>query len=334
MKQASAPKRAFFSMSTSWGSKGHGFKLSNGPELFRGGPPIFVPPQGRRGIREYSETPVFLADPRRGRIDRDFEIDTGYWLISDRMKAVVEGVDPDAFAFLQCKVQLRDGSEGPARWLCEIVRVLDAVDEENSDVEIRTADDGSKYYRFTGTIRFRSDAVGSSHIFRLEYLRSTWACDEVLRRACIEAELTGLRFKELAGVPRQTPKAFPCWLNGNSHRKRGDIAAAIVAYGEAIRLGRRDTFYPRYFLDRAESCFALKDVDGAIADYDESIRFNPLNGPQRLNGSKRAMRLSWLAEAYWGRGKALLEKTDRTRAEQDFETARKLGYDRDLRADR
>jgi len=41
------------------------------------------------------------------------------------------------------------------------------------------------------------------------------------------------------------------------------------------------------------------------------------------------MRLSWLAEAYWWRGKALLEKGDHMRAEYDFETARKLGYDRD-----
>jgi hypothetical protein len=111
------------------------------------------------------------------------------------MKATIERVDPDGFAFLQCKVQLRDGSEGPVRWLCDIVRVLDAVDQENSDVEIRTADDASKYYRFSGTIRFRSDVVGSAHIFRLEYLRSTWACDEEFRRACIEAELTGLLFK-------------------------------------------------------------------------------------------------------------------------------------------
>jgi hypothetical protein len=196
MMQGSPPKRAFYSVATARGSRGAGFRLLNGPELFRGGPPIFVPPPRRRGFRDYAEAPVFLADPRLGRIDRDFEIDTGYWFISDRMKSVVEGVDPDAFAFLQCKVQLRDGSEGPARWLCDIVRVLDAVDEENSDVRIGTADDGSKYYSFCKNLRFRDDVVGSSHIFRLAYLQSSLVCDDEIRRACIKAELTGLRFKD------------------------------------------------------------------------------------------------------------------------------------------
>jgi hypothetical protein len=151
---------------------------------------------GRRGFRKFSATPVFLADPRLGRTERDFEIYAGYWFISGRMKAIVEGVDPDSFAFLQCRLQLRDGSEGPVRWLCDIVRVLDAVDEENSDVQIGTADDGSKFYRFGGIVRFRSDAVGSAHIFRLKYLEGSWACDGELRRACIEADLTGLRFKD------------------------------------------------------------------------------------------------------------------------------------------
>jgi len=37
------------------------------------------------------------------------------------------------------------------------------------------------------------------------------------------------------------------------------------------------------------------------------------------------MRLSWLAEAYWRRGKALLKRGDHARAEQDFVNASKLG---------
>jgi hypothetical protein len=99
-------------------------------------------------------------------------------------------------------VQLRDGSEGALRWLCDAVRVLDAVDEEKSDVQILTADDGSKFYQFGGIVRFRSDAVGSAHIFRLKYLEAAWACDEELRRACIKAELKGLAFKDMSKTRR------------------------------------------------------------------------------------------------------------------------------------
>ena len=176
--------------------------MLNGPDLLPNGLHVLAPSPGRRGFRNFSNAPVFLADPRLGRVERDFEIYGGYWFISDRIKATVEGVDPDGFASLQCRVQQRDGSEGSVRWLCDIVRVLDAVDEENSLVQFGTADDGSKFYRFHGIARFRSDAVGTAHIFRFKYLESTWACDEKLRRACIEAELTGLRFKDLSRPKR------------------------------------------------------------------------------------------------------------------------------------
>jgi tetratricopeptide (TPR) repeat protein len=104
------------------------------------------------------------------------------------------------------------------------------------------------------------------------------------------------------------------------------LAAAIAAYGEAIRLGRRDIFYPQYLQSRAAAYLALKDIDRAIADYDEAIKVNPPNGgPRRLTEPKRAMRLSWLADAYWCRAKALLKKGDHVRAEQDLENASKLG---------
>lgn len=109
-------------------------------------------------------------------------------------------------------------------------------------------------------------------------------------------------------------------------RVSGFELAAIAAYGEAIRIGRRDIFYPQYLQSRAAAYLALKDIDRAIADYDEAIKVNPLNGgPRRLTEHKRAMRLSWLAEAYWLRGKALLERGDDAHAEQDFENASKLG---------
>jgi hypothetical protein len=198
MKQAAAPERVFYSVATTRGARGAGFRLLNGPDLFPDGRHVLAPSPGRRGFRNFSETPAFLADPWLGRIERDFEIYGGYWFISDRMKATIEAVDPYGFAFLRCRVQLRDGSEGPIRWLCDAVRVLDAVDEENSDVQILTADDGSKYYRFGGIVRFRSDAVGSAHIFRLKYLEASWACDDELRSACIKAELKGLRFRDVS----------------------------------------------------------------------------------------------------------------------------------------
>jgi Protein of unknown function (DUF1629) len=100
----SAKKRKFYIVTYTVATRATGFKLLNGRTLFHGGPPIFVPPPGRRGFRDYPETPVFLCDARLGRTNRDFEEYCGYWFISDRMKAVLEAFDPSAFAFLKCKL--------------------------------------------------------------------------------------------------------------------------------------------------------------------------------------------------------------------------------------
>jgi tetratricopeptide (TPR) repeat protein len=322
--------RRFYIITKRTASRAAGFELTNGAALFRKPDVMMMPPPGRRGFREYPELPLFVADKKR-RLHWDLDrVVPYYWLVTAKMKSLMEALDREAFEFLQCRVQFPDGSDGPARWLCDVVRVLDAVDEEKSKLTIRTGQSGNKYYSFLSfaNLFFKRDVVGTSRFFRLSYSQDCVICDDEVKAACESADLKGLHFVA-QGLPPERPKAFPHWLDGNSHRERGELATAIAAYGEAIRLGRSDAFYPRYFLDRAEAHFAVKDIDTAIADYDEAIKVNPPNGgPQRLNQSKLAMRLSWLAEAYWGRGKALLEKGDRTRAEQDFETARKLGYDR------
>jgi tetratricopeptide (TPR) repeat protein len=328
--QQMLPRRFYF-MTTRTVSRAAGFELTNRAALFQEPDVMMMPPPGRRGFRDYPELPLFVADKKKGRLHWDLDQAVPYyWLVTEKMKSLMESLDREAFEFLRCRVQFQDGSDGPPRWLCDVVRVLDAVDEEKSKVTIRTGQSGNKYYSFAGgvNLHFKPDGVGTSRVFRLHYHPDSVICDDEVKAACVAADLKGLHFVA-QGLPPERPKAFPCWLKGNSHRERGEIAAAIAAYGEAIRLGRRDAFYPRYFFDRAEAYFALNDVDGAIADYDEAIKVNPPNASQRLNESKRAMRLSWLAEAYWCRGKALLEKGDSTRAEEDFETARKLGYDRD-----
>jgi hypothetical protein len=169
------------------------YDLLNDQTLFSDGPPIFVPPPGQRGFRNYPETPVFRFN---GRNTRDFEVYSFYWFISDRMKTVLERIEPEAFAFLKCTVQLSNGTDGPVRWLCDVVRVLDALDEEQSRVRIGTADDGSKVYSFSGLVKliFKEDVIGRRHIFRMKYYDAAIICDEETRLACRAAGLTGLRF--------------------------------------------------------------------------------------------------------------------------------------------
>jgi hypothetical protein len=112
------------------------------------------------------------------------------------MKSVLTEVDPEAFAFLQCDVRSPDGKECPVRWLCDVIRVLDALDEEKSKIDIGVADDGSKVYRFFTygeRLTFKESIVGNSHVFWMKY-RSSIICDEEFRRACKSAGVKGISF--------------------------------------------------------------------------------------------------------------------------------------------
>ncbi len=159
---------------------------------------VFDRPLGGRGFPDYPVAPRLLFDKKFGRPVRDLERREGFWLVSDRTKAVFENVDPDAFAFLRCDVQLPDGSEGPRHWLCDVLPDLDAVDEGRSTVKIEYQSSGKKLYDIMAptSLRFREEIVGKRHIFRLTHLITQIICDEIFRQACKDAGLTGIRFRE------------------------------------------------------------------------------------------------------------------------------------------
>jgi hypothetical protein len=153
------------------------------------------PPPGRRGFRDYPEAPRFLFDKSAGRLPQDLEQVGNYWLVPDRTKSVFEAVDPAAFAFLACDVRLPSGDyDGPPYWLCDVVRVLDALDEAQSRLTIGIREDkaysdfGKKYYSVAGgrALVFRDDAIGDAHVFRMEYLQPTVICDQTMKDACNE----------------------------------------------------------------------------------------------------------------------------------------------------
>src|SRR5260221_14131242 len=91
-----------------------------------------------------------------------------------------------------------DGARLPARWLCDVVRVLDALHEAQSKVEVSVATDGSKIYRhvYNSKLIFKEAAVGGSHIFRMKFFDAVIICDEELRRACKSADLKGISFDD------------------------------------------------------------------------------------------------------------------------------------------
>lgn len=195
-KAARKPKgRSFYRMDADYNLGGKpGLRLENADIVER-----YL--HGWRSDPNYAKLPArprFLFDKKLGRPPRDIEGYVGHWLVSDRLKAVLEEVDHDAFGFASCEVCLPDGTAGPHRWLCNVVRVLDALDEQASELRI-VEDMGQKVYWLAGPTRliFREDVVGPAHVFRMAFMEVTVICDQTMKDACRKADLKGIDFADV-----------------------------------------------------------------------------------------------------------------------------------------
>ncbi len=184
----------FYRMSHNYRRGGRpGFRLENRDTIGR----YLSYPKTDPHYLEYPEKPHFLLDKKLGRPPHDLDDYAGHWLVSDPMKAVLEEVDRDAFAFAPCDVQLPDGTPGPHRWLCTVVRELDALDDEASQVKI-DQDRGQKFYMLNTAkcLVFRDDVVGAAHIFRAAHI-GLIICDQAMKDACQLADLKGILFRDV-----------------------------------------------------------------------------------------------------------------------------------------
>ncbi|MCX8281897.1 DUF1629 domain-containing protein [Phyllobacterium sp. 0TCS1.6C] len=201
-KQERLKARKFFTIGHDYrgGGKGPGIKLINGKALITTGMTMFCPPRGRRGFAlPLAETPHFIEE-KGYRPTRDLEANGFYWFISQRTKEVFESVDPEGFAFVPCDFTLPDGSKGDPRYLCDVIRELDAIDEEKSKVKVEYEGEWKAYNPMGGaSIVFDEERTGDAHVFKQIHLGGL-ICDDVLRDACRSAELTGILFRDAADL--------------------------------------------------------------------------------------------------------------------------------------
>jgi hypothetical protein len=170
------------------------------------GTDLFVKWPDERGFGQYPELPTFLLT---GKDQRDYWQYCSYWFVSERMKAFLEEFDPAAFAFLKCETKLKDGSVGPPQWLCDVIRVRDALVENKSPgMDVKYDTTGKKYYliRAHGVLTFDEDVVGPHHVFHLRHSLDYTVCDEDFKRAYKEAGLKGMTFY-LGKIPSWETKA-------------------------------------------------------------------------------------------------------------------------------
>ncbi|WNH52745.1 DUF1629 domain-containing protein [Stenotrophomonas oahuensis] len=168
------------------GGKGHGVAFENLKEL-RGGPRLVLRPKDG-GFPALSAKPKLVYEPGRGVTPQDLEGGmSGYWLVSERLKSVMIGTDPDAFEFVECDFYLADGTEGPRYYLCDVVRTVDAVDESASKLNVLVGDEYSagKHYRLTGgaSLVFKNDVVGDALVFRTPFSGDLVFCSRRFRDA-------------------------------------------------------------------------------------------------------------------------------------------------------
>ncbi len=183
------------------GGPGHGVVLENEKALLTPPRRILWPEGG--GFPPLREQPRLVYDPKIGPPPQDLEGGlSGYWLVSERLWEVFREADPEGFEFVECDYRLQDGSKGPRYFLCDVVRTIDALDEENSILRIKISDDypGGKFYNFSGGahLSFRKNVVDHAHVFRLPYSGDFVFCDRFLRDSIRKSEIA--IGKEIDGV--------------------------------------------------------------------------------------------------------------------------------------
>jgi hypothetical protein len=148
---------------------------------------------------QFREPPKIAFDRkrRRGQVRDADTIMVGIWLVSDRLKALLERLDPEAFVFVQAEVDYSNLNEaGPALWFCDIIRMLDCVDEEHSIIRYQQGISWKNYLDLVD-IKMRPEVVGSAHAFRLRLASLRQIVDDVFVEAIRKEMITGLLFTDI-----------------------------------------------------------------------------------------------------------------------------------------
>lgn len=189
MRKVDPPKGMFYVLSPDMGApgRGHGVELENEEEIPW---PVFMgDPVGSGGLTSLKAVPRLRYNSQIGDMPSDLHGGfNGYWLVSQPLKDVLEKADAEGFSFARCTFKLEDGSEGEPHYLCEVKRILDAVDEEASSVKVLGGYPNGKYYSLSGgaKLSFKAAEVGAAHVFMDIHSGSRVYCDRVLRDCLVE----------------------------------------------------------------------------------------------------------------------------------------------------
>jgi len=163
---------------------------------------VGVLPRGPWTLPDYLEPPHFVFDRSLGRPPHDFDVQDGLFLISAKMKSLLEELAPDACDYRPCVTSYRNGKPGPELWVGSVVRAFtDAVDLENSNIKVS----GYGFYMAPmypqqAKFAFKPEVIGSANVFRLAETPFYPFCDEHFRARCREAGIKGIAFSKVGSI--------------------------------------------------------------------------------------------------------------------------------------
>lgn len=143
--------------------------------------------------------PALLLAKQYGHLPlKDFEPVIGhFWLLSDPAKELLEALDPDGFVFLSVKIESKEvATDASSRWFCDVVRFLDAIDEEKSTMHVTDYGNGRRMVQIEDPKKthFRRSRIGSAHIFRSVDNAYDCCCSAKFRETVLNSGLKGLGF--------------------------------------------------------------------------------------------------------------------------------------------
>jgi hypothetical protein len=150
--------------------------------------------------------PAFVAPPRlvfekKGtRKQLDFYGFDRIRVVSDRLKAILENFDQEGFEFVRTETLYDGGTrEGPPYWFCDVVRVLDCVDEAASALNYYP---NTKRYSVIKNAVMRPEAVSSARVMRSRYYLGHVLVDDTFRNMVHAHNVRGIAFIPLDGSKR------------------------------------------------------------------------------------------------------------------------------------
>jgi hypothetical protein len=185
--------RAYYQLEPSFAIRSSFHEWVNQKEQLKGFAPASSKPFG--GIK-FIEPPQ-IRFTRRGRPSAlaDAEpVTLGIWLVSDRLKAIFERLDPEAFVFQSVTIDDSNFSHpGPDLWFCYFMRELDCVDEERSEIRYQENIAWKNYIHLID-VKMKPEAIGSAHAFRLKYATLKLIVDDVIVDALRAEKIRGVEF--------------------------------------------------------------------------------------------------------------------------------------------